>query len=1589
MKKSDWGRFVIFLFLAVFLIFSWLFINSFFDNSVQFSPTISTSSVEKSFSFPDVSLEKNENGFIVNMGDLLLQGISGNPILPFKTVKFLIPSGEKVSSVSVIPSNKIILDGEYYITYAQEPKPFGDIPLSNYAPSEKDSFGNIDISNSYLNASVNATVPNKEVYDLNKNYPGVVYSIESSSEKYGYDILVINLYPVQYNPVSQKVSYYKKIDVKINFDKSLFSLFSADTKEKNTNLRNSDEDKNKVRDFVDNPEDLVSSNSLSLQGIAGETDESYDYVIITNSTLEPAFSILADWKNNTRGINTKIVLIEDILSNSSFFCDGVWGDGCTSKNNTFNDTQAKIRNFIKFAYNTWGIDYVLLGGDISVIPPRSFYVNTFGYFTNYDIPSDLYYAGLDGSWDTDKDSIFAEGSYSRARETSCNPPSWENGTAGDEADLLSEVFIGRAPVETLEETNNFVNKVIFYENSTLNNLFYLNKAVLVGERLDKLTYSSNSMENISDNLQQFERKTIYDDYLAMENRRGAESNTAPETGVRTIQAINAGASLILHDGHASGFEVSGLNHWSVSNLTNVVYPLFYSLGCYSASFDERTDKWWFANGTFGYGYPAPAGATWYSDGSSDSIAETLVLGKNGSFAYIGNSRYGWYRIDSQDGPGEVYMKSFVSILNSGENNLGKTLQKSKENLIGFANPNTGYTGRWIYYDLNLLGDPETQFMTTFSEPIVNFISPEFTSSLSGTINLTGTVQKGNDLGSSFSRYEVDYGYGVEPSVWMSEGISLVNPTSEKENAVLATFDTNYAKDNITTVRIRAYSAEELVSEDRLVLRTDNIKINQPFVWGDNVVYFNGTATSPLFVNYSLEYKKSNESSWILISSSTSNITNSSLGQLDFSSLVSGEYDLRLVVNGENDFRNEETISLILDPLFHTGWPFYSEHYFLAPSVGVGQLSSAPGKEIVAGEQEYGAESVNVYALYSNGTMMPNWPLNFSTYIGMAFTSAPLLVDVNNDGLDEIFINVGSETYGIYANGTTIPGWPQNGGGYKLVSLINATETHNSIGIVTISCGGTLFIFYPNGTAFSGWPKRIPDADKSAWLDGPAIGDVNGDGYDELVVASGLSQSIYVYDLSGNLLPGWPVNPKLCAMDIFPTLADLNKDGKLEILVGSGDGILSGASLNYSCTTGLVYAFNSDGTAVRGWPVNYSNYSSDLDYYGINPRGVSVANLDSDPYLEVVVEVGHGILIIDQNQSGISNLSLIARPLADYSSFPLLAGKKVIGYIDGDNQQEVLSATGEGNYPWYNSFTNKTENSNRLFAFKLDNSFASNWPRPTPKLNHGESSGRVKQSTPVLTDLDEDGKLDIILGDEHSIIVWNLNVPASASQASNSSGSEWPYMQANSLFTSSYEGQIECTASSQCNDNVACTVDSCINNRCVFNSSSCVVSPYCGDRVCNNGETCSSCVFDCGACPPISCSDGIQNQGETGIDCGGPCAACRSNSGGGGGSGSGGGGNIVSCTPSWDCSWTECGLDNLKKYNCADLNSCNTNLNKPSQDPVSCGLPVDVNNDDGTKNILGFELSGKLYTSLILLLAGIIVLIILLIVFLLMRKKNYY
>lgn len=185
---------------------------------------------------------------------------------------------------------------------------------------------------------------------------------------------------------------------------------------------------------------------------SGSSGDSVPYIIITNEAMKnagvyPNFQTLL-FHRLARGMRGAIVTTEQIDAEY----DGIRPDGGV-------DLQTKIRQFIKDAYDNWETDYVLLGGDEYVIPPRYFYVWTQNGYPPPDprgsdhVPGDIYYG-----------CIYAVGGHCVFDH---NANGWygetNDGPGGGEIDLLYEVAIGRAPLKNSTDLANFIGKTITYE----------------------------------------------------------------------------------------------------------------------------------------------------------------------------------------------------------------------------------------------------------------------------------------------------------------------------------------------------------------------------------------------------------------------------------------------------------------------------------------------------------------------------------------------------------------------------------------------------------------------------------------------------------------------------------------------------------------------------------------------------------------------------------------------------------------------------------------------------------------------------------------------------------------------------------------------------------------------------------------------------------------------------------------------------------------------------------------------------------------------------------------------------------------------
>jgi PKD repeat protein len=202
------------------------------------------------------------------------------------------------------------------------------------------------------------------------------------------EYLVLNVFPLQYLPTEKTIIRAEEMTITIQYRP---------------------------------PVQAFSSSVNSLQNL-----------IITSPTLEPYALTLASWKNST-GIPSKVV-------NTTWIYRMYAGL----------DNPERIRNCIKDLVSTYSsLIYVTIFGDVDQVPIRYAYVNDSGTEES-NVPTDLYYADLDGTWDDNSDGIFADQQH-------------------DSVDGIPDVYVGRIPVSKGEYAQAVVNKIIGYQQQVIYN----------------------------------------------------------------------------------------------------------------------------------------------------------------------------------------------------------------------------------------------------------------------------------------------------------------------------------------------------------------------------------------------------------------------------------------------------------------------------------------------------------------------------------------------------------------------------------------------------------------------------------------------------------------------------------------------------------------------------------------------------------------------------------------------------------------------------------------------------------------------------------------------------------------------------------------------------------------------------------------------------------------------------------------------------------------------------------------------------------------------------------------------------------------
>jgi hypothetical protein len=601
--------------------------------------------VEYSYQFSGPSVRSVGEFHVIAFDNTYLTGKTGEPALPYMGVNLLLPPGEEAISVEYVFDNEIVLDGIFSI-YPQQPSR----PLSQ---------GSDDVF-----------YQDPEVYQSVTAYPATKWGEYSTQFMNGHSILLASFTPVKYIPSTGQISYYQNVTVTIQTRTTERSTRALE------NLNTCAQTNSRISAMAQNSGMLASYPAQQTR------DDGYQVLIITPQAFAATFQQLESLYL-VRGLKTQIVTTETINST---------GTGM--------DLQEKMRNYIIQEYQQNGISYVVLGGDNEYLPHRGFYcyvISGSGY-EDSDIPADLYYSALDGSWNNDGDGYWGE--------------------IGED-DLLPDVAVGRYPVSTVAQLEKMIHKTTFYQDQPVTG--ELEKPLMAGENLwsDPLTYGEDYLELLigdrSDN--GYTTHGMPETY----NYQKLYESQAYWDGNQLMQQINQGTSFLHHSGHANQtyvmkLDISQINNanFSGANGTDHNYTIVYTHGCLCGAFDEN-----------------------------DCIGEAMVCIDNFAVAVVMNSRYGWFNEGQTEGPSAHLQREFVDALyHNQENHIGMAHMISKVSTSTWVNaPGQWEEGalRWCFYCCNVLGDPVLGLWT--AEPIT--IQTEYTEEImAGTTSIPVTVTSG-------------------------------------------------------------------------------------------------------------------------------------------------------------------------------------------------------------------------------------------------------------------------------------------------------------------------------------------------------------------------------------------------------------------------------------------------------------------------------------------------------------------------------------------------------------------------------------------------------------------------------------------------------------------------------------------------------------------------------------------------------------------------------------------------------------------------------------------------------------------------------
>jgi|GEM_PF-3335204 len=362
--------------------------------------------------------------------------------------------------------------------------------------------------------------------------------------------------------------------------------------------------------------------------------------------------------------------------------------------------------------------------------------------------------------------------------------------------------------------------------------------------------------------------------------------------------------------------------------------------------------------------------------------------------------------------------------------------------------------------------------------------------------------------------------------------------------------------------------------------------NSLFPSNTNIVIY-GKATSSNFDHYIIEWGRGNNptqweiSGLILENDGKTPIEDGKLGQatFNFSDIVT----IRLRVFDQSGRFSTSSTFIQVENSINQGWSINLQDTL--KDLAVGDVDGDGYEDLfITGNNR-------LYGLTSKGTTLAGWPIN--KQLG-AITLGDIDYDTNQEIIGPIWNpSAGDHDFYIWQNNASLyPGWPallneEKDESCYLPASVTYLSQNQFLSIIQgtqfwTQLAGQIYIWDYTGTNLMGWPKA------TGRVVAQAVGDIDHDGFEEIITAQYPPKSVGIYKYDGASYPGWPVSLQDYPQKVI--LGNLDNEGNDEII----------AADEYK-----LYLFDAQGNGLTGWPKDLS--VSDL----------ALADFNSDGQLEIV------------------------------------------------------------------------------------------------------------------------------------------------------------------------------------------------------------------------------------------------------------------------------------------------------------------------------------------------------------------------------------